>query len=750
MQSRDRPESPRRNPERPNSWSIFWCPLSFPISKRTAAAAFLWFLAGCLSTPSALAQFAQQGSKLVGSGAAGPANQGSPIGISNDGNTMVMAGPSDNGGAGAIWIFTRSGGTWSQQGNKLSGTGAVGSARQGSSVALSSDGNTLIESGPADSPGPLFSDGAIWIFVRTGGVWTQQAKLAPSGGAGNPSLGVSVALSADGNTALAGGPQDNGSLGAVWVFTRSGGAWTQQAKLVGAGAVGSAALGVSVALSADGNTALAGGPQDNDSLGAIWIFTRSGGTWSQQGNKLLGAYAAGAAQQGTSVALSADGNTAVAGGDFDNGGNGAAWVFTRSGGTWSQQGNKLFGTGSLGAAGQGRSVAVSADGNTLVEGGPSDALNMGAVWIFARSGGAWGQLGSKLVGTGADSTGNLVEQGFSVAVSSDGNTVVSGAPSDAQQTGAGWVFTRALTPAAAPIGVNPASGSGSFQIFQFTFSDPDGYQSLEVVDILIRDVLDGRQACYVAFVPSGPNSGSLYLVDDAGDAGGPYTGMVLPGGGSTPSNGQCSIYGGSVSGIGNTLTLTLDLSLNNFPGNKIVYMAAGDARGNSGWQALGVWQIPFTPAGSISVLGLAPERAVLGSGTAQTLIATLKDDKGAGDFGVVNVLVNNFIDGRQACYLAYVSTTNTLLLVDDAGDGGGPFAGSMMLNGSAGTIQNGQCSVNSVGSAAGKSDNALTLTLNVTFTAGFSGNHIVWVAGRDAAGGNNTNWQAMGTLTVQP
>ena len=107
------------------------------------------------------------------------------------------------------------------------------------------------------------------------------------------------------------------------------------------------------------------------------------------------------ANQGCSVALSADGNTAIVGGPNDNSGIGAAWVFTRSGGVWTQQGIKLVGTGAIGAAGQGNSVALSADGNTAIVGGPGDNSDTGAAWVFTRSGGVWTQQGSKLVGTGA-------------------------------------------------------------------------------------------------------------------------------------------------------------------------------------------------------------------------------------------------------------------------------------------------------------------------------------------------------------
>ena len=106
--------------------------------------------------------------------------------------------------------------------------------------------------------------------------------------------------------------------------------------------------------------------------GAAWVYTFSGGVWTQQGNKLVGTGAVGSAEQGISVALSADGNTAIVGGYEDDGGAGAAWVFTRSGGVWTQQGGKLVGTGAVGNAGQGVSVALSGDGNTAIVGGHND------------------------------------------------------------------------------------------------------------------------------------------------------------------------------------------------------------------------------------------------------------------------------------------------------------------------------------------------------------------------------------------
>jgi hypothetical protein len=357
-----------------------------------------------------------------------------------DRNRSPVVGPT-----GAAWVFTRSGGVWTQQGDKLVGSTSEdggGLWSQGASVALSADGNTAIVGGPSDNR----TTGAAWVFTRSGGVWTQQGnKLVGTGAyrAGEPPLplgqGMSVALSADGNTAIVGGWRAE----AVWVFIRSSGVWMQQGeKLVGTGAVGNARQGMSVALSADGNTAIVGGWSDNSTTGAAWVFTRSGSVWTQQGKKLVGTGAVGNARQGMSVALSADGNTAIVGGPSDNartgsvpfglGAAGAAWVFTRSAGVWTQQGNKLISTGVAGSGRQGVSVALSADGNTAIVGGLADDKGVGAALAYTRSGDHWTQ-DKKLVGTGAMAAS-------SVALSGDGSVVMVGSPDVSGGVGAAWVF----------------------------------------------------------------------------------------------------------------------------------------------------------------------------------------------------------------------------------------------------------------------------------------------------------------------
>ncbi len=396
----------------------------------------------------------QQGNKFFGTDTIGAAEQGYSLAVSADGNTAIVGGYKDNKGAGAAWVFSKNNGTWTQQGNKLFGTDTSGKAQQGRSVALSADGNTALVGGNTDS-GYV---GAVWVFVRNNGVWTQQGKkLVGNGVMGVSSQGQSVSLSADGNTAIVGGNTDSSGAGAAWIFSRSNGLWSQQGKkLIGTGAISTAQQGFSVALSADGNTAIIGGPNDNSGAGAVWVFNRSFGAWLQQGNKLIGTGASPIAQQGYSVALSADGNTAIIGGNYDNNFAGAAWIYSRTNGVWAQQGNKLVGTGTVSVAQQGVSVAINADGNNVLVGGFGDSSSAGAAWSYIRTAGVWSQQGKKLVGTG--SAGNA-GQGQSVALSADGYTALIGGNTDKNNNGAVWAFAfippptiNSISPTSGPVG----------------------------------------------------------------------------------------------------------------------------------------------------------------------------------------------------------------------------------------------------------------------------------------------------------
>jgi uncharacterized repeat protein (TIGR01451 family) len=318
---------------------------------------------------------------------------------------------------------------------------------------------------------------------------------------------------------------------------------------------------------------------------------------------------------------------------------------------------------------------------------------------------------------------------------------VSGVGSDpASGSDATSIVSSASSPPA-PVSLNPAAGSGN-ATFAFAFSDPRGWQDLGVVNILINTFLDGRRGCYLAY---SQQLNFLYLVAD--DGGTLLPGSVLTSSGST-SNSQCTVSWGSsaVVGNGNTLVLTLNIGFNPvFAGNKVIYMAAGDVVGdNSGWQPLGVWNIPgAAPPTTTAVVGMNPAQ---GSGLTQTTFTfNFTDTLGFQDLGVENILVNNALDGRHACYLAYARPINVLYLVNDAGDALLP--GQSLSSG--GTVSNSQCTVSWGTAAVVGASNDLSLSLDIAFSPAFGGNRVFYLAARDQYEGNNTGWQSLGTWTVQ-
>ncbi|MFN5364352.1 MAG: T9SS type A sorting domain-containing protein [Bacteroidota bacterium] len=376
--------------------------------------------------------YIQQGAKFTNSSTS--SQQGQSVAVSADGNTAIIGGPGDNSNTGAAWIYVRSGTAWSQQA-KLVGSGAVGAARQGISVALSADGNTAVVGGSSDNS----SNGAVWVFTRTGTDWAQQGnKLVGAGGTSTAQQGTAVAISSDGNKIASGAIADNLFVGAVWVFERNGNTWTQSGeKLTPSDGIEKPRLGVSVSLSADGSRLLAGGYLDNVRQGAAWIFDDTGCGMTQSGQKLVGTGGNINAWQGYSVALSADGNTAMIGGCNDNNLAGSAWIFTNNGSSWTQQ-VRLIGGGATGSARQGSAVALSADGNTAISAGFTDDSGKGAFWVYKKAvGGTWVQQDAKVRGSNATGASR---QGTSVAVSANGHTALVGGPVDATNTGAFWVF----------------------------------------------------------------------------------------------------------------------------------------------------------------------------------------------------------------------------------------------------------------------------------------------------------------------
>jgi hypothetical protein len=294
-------------------------------------------------------------------------NQGYAVALSADGNTALVGGPSDNNSdnnfKGTTWMFIRTNGVWRRGFGFLTGDDENKLLKVGASVALSSDAKRWFVVAPGNT-------GVLTVYGHPG---------ADDGIANFYSAATCIALSGDGNTVIFGVPGT-----AVYVYAHVDGqnVWTQQAALPGSGSFGS-----SVALSADGNTALIGDPSYNNNNGTVYVFTRSNVSWTMA-EQLVGPGAVGAAQQGASVALSADGNTVLIGGPGDSyGAPGAAWVLWRGGVRREVNWQKIAGTGGIGDAQtpirQGSAVALSADGMTALIGGPGDNRNSGATWVFS-------------------------------------------------------------------------------------------------------------------------------------------------------------------------------------------------------------------------------------------------------------------------------------------------------------------------------------------------------------------------------
>jgi hypothetical protein len=380
------------------------------------------------------------------------------VALSAGGNTALIGGPDENAGAGAAWIFTRSAGAWKQQGAKLSGSADAGF---GWSVALSAGGNVALIGGPSDNGGA----GAAWVFTRSDGSWSEKGAVL-AGGDGEPVAGLigfwrgvwKTGSNVDGEDGVGieiDRRQANGGFTGTLDF-RIG---------RGPGELKSAMSGMITPLAGGASRVdfTAGTPGDPSGGPTTFSGTTTGhgfidGTLTSDGVALpvdlwiLGSEE-GPAQFGFSVALSANGTTALVGGAFDNSNDGAAWVFTRSGAVWTEQVSERIGSsldaskltsGREGAGGElGWSVALSADGNTALIGAPGAAS--GVALVFRRAGGVWKQQAPTL--TGGDGSGT--EFGHGVALSADGTAALVGSPQDTNAVGTARVFTvhRPLTPA---------------------------------------------------------------------------------------------------------------------------------------------------------------------------------------------------------------------------------------------------------------------------------------------------------------
>jgi len=350
-----------------------------------------------------------------------------------------------------VYVFTASGESWSQRAKLTVDDDSMDAF--GWSVAVSDDGTTAVIGSHRRKDSDPEPDSA-YVFDFSGGSWSQEAKLTADDGDSKDEFGNSVAVSGDGTTALVGavGDEDpNGEdAGSAYVFDVSGGSWNQQAKLTADDGDSKDEFGNSVALSADGTTAVIGthrdGDPNGDRAGSAYVFDSSGRSWSQQA-KLVADDGDSKDRFGFSVAVSDDGTTALLGTIWDEDPNGdragSAYVFDSSGGSWSQQAKLVADDGGIKDT-FGVSVALSDDGNTALIGAPrtfdTNSRGQGSAYVFETAGESWSQQATLPLD---NDEGDRF--GVSVALSGNDTTALIGDPqnfmSGGRPVGAAYVFT---------------------------------------------------------------------------------------------------------------------------------------------------------------------------------------------------------------------------------------------------------------------------------------------------------------------
>ena len=305
---------------------------------------------------------------------------------------------------------------------------------KGKSVAISYDGSTLV-AGTTDLPTDA---GGVIVYSINNNIATFDTFLLGTVISDPGNRGRSVSLSSDGNTLAVGCPGDNGGVGCTQIWIRIAGIWTQQDTLVGTVISDPASRGFSVSLSSDGNILAVGCPNDNGGEGSTQIFNRTGVIWTYITTLVGGVIGGNPPNRGYSVSLSADGTFLAVGCPSDNSGNGCTQIFFFDGVLWTQN-DTVVGPSAIQPSNQGSSVSLCADGNVLAIGGPVDNSGIGATWIYLLGFGNQWSFVRKIVGVTDTPSPN---QGTSVSLSSNGQTVAICGPTDGFTGGAGWVFSQ--------------------------------------------------------------------------------------------------------------------------------------------------------------------------------------------------------------------------------------------------------------------------------------------------------------------
>ncbi|KYK22330.1 hypothetical protein AYK25_02710 [Thermoplasmatales archaeon SM1-50] len=400
--------------------------------------------------------------------------------VSLDGDTaLIGAFNADVNGiaCGSAYVFNYADNTWTEQTKLIASDGELFDCF-GCSVSL--DGDTALI-GASDDDDHGSCSGSAYVFLRSGTTWTQQAKLLAFDGEAHDDFGCAVSVY--GNTALIGASHDgdNGeAAGAAYVFTRTSNTWAFQAKLLASDGIAWDRFGSSVSLY--GDIAIIGAPMDDDGKGSVYVFTRSGSTWTQQ-QKLQASDGNMGHFFGYAVSLYMETVLIGAYGEDSHGQlSGSAYVFIRIGTTWAQQA-KLLALDNQEEDGFGWSVSL--EGTTAVIGAPWDddnGDNSGSTYVFTYSGNLWTQVSKILPSDGGE------WQYFGNSVSHQMNTTFIAADHDddkGDNSGSVYVLEREEdnTPPSAPYITGPTSiKAKTAYLWNFTAIDPENNDIFYQID----------------------------------------------------------------------------------------------------------------------------------------------------------------------------------------------------------------------------------------------------------------------------
>ncbi len=298
----------------------------------------------------------------------------------------------------------------------------------GSSVSITGDGNTVAVGVPNRKHPTYDSPGSVLIFTRSGSTWTQQQEIFASDATNSAYFGCGVSLSSDGTTLAVGAK----NVSKVYIYTISGSTWSEQHKLEdGSGGQPNSPgrFGTSVSLTSDGNNLAIGSPglhYSGNDMGEAYVWIRSGSTWSYQA-QIVPSTRSARDGFGHNISISrSDGNTIAVGQIYEYSHfPGYAWIFTRSGTTWTQEA-QLRANGIQNGDHFGRNLDLTGDGNHVVIGAPFDnaqgGQNSGRSYIFKRTGTTWAEE-KTLEDSDADNGGSF---GIACAFTLNGATVVIG------------------------------------------------------------------------------------------------------------------------------------------------------------------------------------------------------------------------------------------------------------------------------------------------------------------------------------